>query len=254
MTAPRDEPVPVLWRDETAIAVDKPSGVLVHNSGFAGPREVSLRQRLGAQTGRRVFPVHRVDRGTSGVLLFATETEHVAAWQSALASAQSTKLYLVVVRGHVAADAATISTPLRDEQRTLAAQTHVVRLASSPVARCSLLAVVIATGRHHQIRRHLNGVDHPVVNDATHGNSRFNREMAPRTGTARLLLHAWALRLTPPGADDAIELVAAPTGDLAAALDRLFPEIDLLALRGRALYAAAEWRAARAADIEPEGE
>ncbi|MCB9530852.1 MAG: hypothetical protein H6700_03730 [Myxococcales bacterium] len=254
MTAPQGDPISVLWRDETAIAVDKPSGVLVHNSAFAGPREISLRQQLGAQTGRRVFPVHRVDRGTSGVLLFATETEHVAAWQSTLASPHSAKLYLTVVRGRVADDDATIATPLRDEHRTLAAQTHFIRLAVSPVARCSLLAVVIATGRHHQIRRHLNGVDHPVVNDATHGNSRFNREIAPWTGTTRMLLHAWALRLTPPRTCDAIELVAAPTGDLAAALDRLFPELDLLALRDHALYSAAQWRAARAAEIEPEGE
>jgi len=244
----------ILWEGATALAVDKPSGMLVHNSAFAGPRERSLRQAVGAELARRVYPVHRVDRGTSGVVLFARETAYVPAWQAALASERAGKMYLAVVRGRLSIER-DIDAPLRSEGDGQAkiARTLVLPLGVSNVARCSLVAVGIATGRQHQIRRHLDSVGHPVVNDATHGDSRFNRDVRSWVGD-RLMLHAWSICVPSPEAlaseaqrfDESArgdaqarrdasgsELVieAPPRFALAATLSALFGPVDVAHLR-----------------------
>lgn len=234
----------VVWRGDTAVAVDKPSGMLVHNSGYAGPRERSLRQELGEELGRRVFPVHRVDRGTSGLVLLALEQHHVAAWQAALSRPDAAKMYLALVRGHVAEPVFDLEYALRTEEEEVptvqAARSLIVRVAASPVARCSLVAARIATGRRHQIRRHLAHLRHPVVNDARHGDSRFSRALraelallaaasAAELGRPeplpfeRMALHAWRLELESP--QGPVRLEAAPSGAFAVAVEVLFPEL-----------------------------
>lgn len=213
----------ILWSDDTAVAVSKPSGLLVHNSAFAGPRERSLRGLLGAQLGRRVFPVNRLDRGASGVVLFARETAHAAAWQACLAEPSTEKLYVALVRGRLD-QPAEVDSPVPDEDgRPHAAQSVVVPLGVSTVDRCSLVGVRLLTGRHHQARRHLRHLGHAVLGDSTYGNSVANREYQARYGLARLALHAAELRVIPPGLTAPVVIRADLPGDLAAVLRQLFP-------------------------------
>jgi tRNA pseudouridine65 synthase len=212
--------VAILANGPTAIAVDKPSGMLVHNDAFAGPRERSLRQELGQQLGRRVFPVHRLDRGTSGVALFAHEREHVAAWQAALAAEASVKTYIGLCRGRLEGTH-DIQRPVKDpDGDARPARSLVIGIAHAPSPRCSIFAARIFTGRHHQIRRHLAGMSHPVVGDTTHGNSRFNREFDALRPLGRLALHAFHLDVRSDLG--AISVTAPLTGTLHSAIEALF--------------------------------
>lgn len=238
--------IDVLWRSDTVIAVNKPSGWLVHNSGFAGPKERSLRQAVGAALGRRVFPVHRLDRGTSGVLLFALESEFVARWQAALgdgecsdapggAASAARKHYLALVRGTPAA--VRVDYAVNDSRGVPRdAVSEVAPLESSPVERVSLAAIALHTGRHHQARRHFAHLRHPIVNDAKHGNSKFNRELRASSALehlpsfTRLALHASTLHAVDPFTGEPVRLSAPVPGDLAAPLGALFPGVDLAAI------------------------
>ena len=217
-----EAPPTVLWEGDTALAVAKPAGVLVHNSAFSGPRESSLRQQVGQALGRRVYPIHRLDRGTSGVVFFAREAEGVAAWQSALGADACAKVYLAVVRGRLVARAR-VDRPVKGsdgERRD--ALSHVEPVCASTTERASLVALRLFTGRHHQARRHCNHLAHPIVNDAVHGDSRFNREFQERTGFSRLGLHAVRLVCQSPDDGALVDVHAPFPDDLASVLGRLF--------------------------------
>ncbi|MCO6450915.1 MAG: hypothetical protein J5I90_09040 [Caldilineales bacterium] len=215
--------LPILWQDETAIAVDKPSGLLVHNSRYAGPKEVSLRQMLGAQVGQPVYPVHRLDRPTSGIVLFVKEREQAAAWQEALGGAD--KRYLALVRGHVK-EAVVIDHAISEDGGSKEARSRVQPLMSSPIERCSLVEIRLETGRKHQARRHLAHISHPVVGDTTHGKGDINRHYRSRYDLYRLALHAWRLHITPPSGNASISITAPIPFDLKMALSALFPAAD----------------------------
>jgi len=213
----------LLWSDDTAVVVSKPSGLLVHNSAYVGPKERSLRGLLGEHLGRRVFPVNRIDRGASGVVLFARETEHVAAWQARLAAPGTEKLYLALVRGRLD-QPAEVDSPVPDEDgRPHQAQSIVVPLGVSQVDRCSLVGVRLLTGRLHQARRHLRHLGHAVLGDSTYGNSVVNREYQARYGLGRLALHAAELRVIPPGQAAPAIIRADLPADLLTVLRQLFP-------------------------------
>lgn len=219
---PAVERVEVLWRDDHALAVDKPWGLLVHNSSFAGPKERSLKQAIEAQEGVPLQPLHRLDRGTSGVLLFLRDPKTQSQWGEALDA--GTKSYLAVVRGHATFGETRIERALRDERGVEQEAVSVARVrAHSPLARCSLVDVRIETGRTHQIRRHLSGLHHPVVGDTTHGDTKFNREIGGLLGRRRLLLHAWMLHLRHPHTGAEHVWYAPPRGERLEDLERLFP-------------------------------
>ena len=213
----------LIWSDDTAVAVSKPSGLLVHNSAYAGPKERSLRGLLGEQLGRRVFPLNRIDRGASGVVLFARETDHVAAWQARLGEPGTEKLYVALVRGRLD-QPVEVDSPVPDEDgRPHEAQSVVVPLGVSTVDRCSLVGVRLLTGRLHQARRHLRHLGHAILGDSTYGNSGVNREYQARYGLARLALHAAELRVIPPGRTEPVLIRADLPEDLSAVLRQLFP-------------------------------
>lgn len=197
----------ILYRDDALVAINKPSGLLVHRTRIARDREFVL-QRLRNQLGLRVFPVHRLDRATSGVLLFALDPETASATATQFQAQRVGKCYLAVVRGH-AEPRGTIEHALKSEDRSTRAEavTHYHRLDTVeldepvgryPTARYSLVAARPVTGRMHQVRRHLRHVDNPVIGDTTHGDGRHNRFFRERFGMHRLLLHAWSLELDHP--------------------------------------------------------
>lgn len=209
------EPLVILYRDDDLVAVHKPAGLLVHRTTIAGGDATPLLQRLRDQLGRPVHPAHRLDRGTSGLVLFALHAAAASALAATLRDGLAQKTYVAVVRGW-AADHAAVDHPLRDRPDRLArrraaatrpAFTDVRCLARAelaaavgryPTARYSYVRCEPRSGRQHQIRRHLKHLRHPVIGDATYGDGAHNRFLRQARGVARLMLAATAIRLPHP--------------------------------------------------------
>lgn len=233
MTDPLARPLHVLWQDDHFVAVHKPAGWLVHRTGLdAGETRFvvqTLRDQLG---GRRVHPVHRLDKGTCGVLLLALHAEAARAMGAAFMAHAVTKRYLALVRGWAPA-AVEVDHPLRPDDAPAdapaqPARTTLRRLACFeraeafdprfPATRASLVEALPLTGRRHQIRRHLKHLAHPILGDATHGKGPLNRWWAApeRLGHQRLWLHAQALDFVHPLTGAAVALRSGLVWDGAA--------------------------------------
>ena len=204
----------ILYQDEHLVAVHKPSGLLVHRSALARGETQFLLQQLRDQLGQRVYPVHRLDRPTSGVIVFALSSNVAALLSEKFSERQVEKRYLAVVRGKVP-EQARLDYPLREEDGTrpkaempaMPAMTDIRRLDSVelpvqvdryPTARYSLVEARPLTGRRHQIRRHLSRRGYPIIGDAKHGKSIHNRFFADKLGAPRLLLAATYLAFDHP--------------------------------------------------------
>lgn len=210
--------VPVLARGDDWIVVDKPAGLLVHRTAWARDRDVVL-TRVRDQLGQRVYPVHRLDRPTSGCLAFGLDPEGARKLQDALTAGRKT--YLTLVRGQAhTLHGIRVDRPLKGEGggEPKEAQTWFEVLGSSRVPRCSLVLARPDTGRYHQIRRHLAGRSHPVLGDSSHGDTRENRRWRER-GLPRLLLHC--ARLDLPHVDGPIRVSCAPPYDMLGFLQAL---------------------------------
>ncbi len=195
----------ILFENDRLIVVQKWAGELVHNSAHAGPKEVSLRQRVGAAIGRRVFPVHRLDRGTSGAVLFARERPFVAPLQAALSAGE--KRYVAFVRGHFFG-AAWVDHALSTDAGTVQSAYSSMRgLARSKIERVSAMEILLVTGRTHQARRHLKHLSHPILGDVNYGKGPFNRMAREKYGLSRLALHAHSIAFDDDGE---LRLIRAP--------------------------------------------
>lgn len=203
----RLEKLRIIYRDEHLVAMDKPPGLLVHRTAIAQAEDFAL-QRLRAQVGSRVYTIHRLDRPTSGVLVFGLSREAAVAVARQFAERRVTKHYLAVVRGWPDADGM-IDYPLSDAPelpvRSAITRYHVLARAELPVAvgryatsRYALVKAAPLTGRFHQIRRHFHHIYHPLIGDTTHGEGRHNRFFRERLGVGRLLLHAVSLAFVHP--------------------------------------------------------
>lgn len=217
----------ILYLDDQLVAVNKTAGLLVHRSDIDRRETRFALQLVRDRLGRRVFPVHRLDRPTSGVLLFAFSGEGARLAAEALESTAAAKTYLAVVRG-IAGEEGLIDYPLPDvtdrmefrpdsggerraavtEFRRLAAAELPFAVGPHPTARYSLLEVRLRTGRRHQIRRHLKHVFHPVIGDSTYGDGRHNRLFRDELGCGRLLLHAVELSFTHPITGQPLQITA----------------------------------------------
>lgn len=227
----------VLHRDDALIAIDKPAGWLVHRSNIDRHETRILVQALRDQIGRQVHPVHRLDKGTSGVMLFALDAEAARELGGQFGRNEVRKTYLAVVRGWPA-ESGTIDHPLSRTSdaygaastalEAQAALTGYRRLATVelphavdryPTARYALMQLEPHTGRRHQLRRHMKHIAHPIIGDATHGKGRHNRFFQAQFGCDRLLLACVELRFRHP-ADGREMLLRAPVGDQFAAVVR----------------------------------
>lgn len=222
-------PLEILHLDARVVVTSKPPGLLVHRTR-AGADEEALLQRLRDQLGRRVYPVHRLDRWSSGLLAYGLDRAAARGLQAALQAPEARKEYLVLARGPTPA-AFESRAPLHDDEGVLRpAWSEFRRLARVPAARAVLLVARIHTGRAHQIRRHLALAGHHVLGDPRYGKARDNRRMEHDHGLARIFLHAWRLELALPFAGPlAVEAPLAP--DLARVLRSLEMEPALLAGR-----------------------
>ena len=227
----------VLYCDNALVAINKPSGLLVHRSGMASDR-ITCMTLLRDQLGRWVFPVHRLDRGASGVLLFALDAESASSLATRFAERTVGKTYLALVRGW-APEHAVVDYPLDDDEvrgsERVEARTTVTRLASAeieaavgryPTSRYSLVAAEPHTGRRHQIRRHLAHLRHPIIGDAVHGDGRHNRFFRETYGVGRLLLHGLRLEIEHPASGAILRLTAPLPPELASLLTTLGMVVD----------------------------
>jgi tRNA pseudouridine65 synthase len=215
-----DAPLLVLHIDDQLVAIDKPPGLLVHPSALDAHETRSALTLLRAQLGMPLWTVHRLDKATSGVLLFARSADAARALGAAFESGRVRKRYLALVRGWPPA-AGTIDQPLaRGPERPsrgqprLPALTRYRRLACHEwpfgdgrhaTSRYALLEAEPLTGRRHQIRRHFKHLAHPLVGDSTHGKGPHNRAVAAWLGTHRLWLHA--VELVVPALEGRAEIV-----------------------------------------------
>ncbi|MBI5062363.1 MAG: pseudouridylate synthase [Desulfatitalea sp.] len=215
--------VRILYRDDDLVAVYKPAGVKMHRSPGDSRRQAFMLQETRELTGRKVFPVHRLDQPTSGVLLFAFSSEVARLLAEQFRQQTIAKRYVAVARG-IMEPAGTIDYPLvpnayepKSGQTPKPAVTDFKRLATAelpialgrfPSCRYSLAAVYPRTGRMHQIRRHFHHISHPVVGDTAYGDGRHNRLFREQFGCHRLLLACVALALNHPRTGAPLHLTA----------------------------------------------
>lgn len=235
------ETLPIVYQDEYLVAVNKPSGLLVHRSAIDRHETRFALQILRDQLGQHLFPVHRLDKPTSGVLLFARSSQAAQKTAEVFFQHQAEKTYLAIVRGY-APEQGIIDHPLREERddhgdkkmrRDKPPQTAVTEFrrlgtAEIPIAvdkyphtRYSLVACYPRTGRKHQLRRHLKHISHPIIGDAKHGKGQHNRFFQQHFGVHRLLLAATELVLPHPYTGNKLSLCA-PLDDTFGSLLQTF--------------------------------
>lgn len=215
---------PLLYRDAWLVAVNKPSGMAVHRGWAAdGPWALqAVRDGLGVH----VHPVHRLDRGASGVLLFALDRATLVATAREFAAGGVEKTYLAAVRGTPPGDFV-VDHPLRagPDAPARPASSRVVLLSASSRERVSLVRVTPREGRTHQVRRHLKHASHPLLGDVRYGKGEINRRHRAEHGLLRLALHAVTLALRHPWTGERLELLAPLPEDLAGPLASLGLEV-----------------------------
>ncbi len=233
--------LPILYRDEHIIVINKPSGLLVHRTHLDFYETRFALQILRNQIGRRVYPVHRLDKGTSGVLLFALDRDTGRALSCQFEQQEIKKSYVAVVRGwpedsgvidHTLsrrvddaefhdARADDLPQPAVTRYKTLATVELPHRVDRYPSSRYALVELEPLTGRRHQLRRHLKHISHPIIGDASFGKGRHNRLFQELFGCQRLLLACTTMSLIHPVSGAALTLEAPLSEDFASVLKQL---------------------------------
>lgn len=204
------------------VIINKPAGAVVQQNDRLTFEE-SLEGRVYGyfrSLNREAFLVHRLDRDTSGCLLFACNPETLKSLKALFGTGDEEKTYLALVKGLPERDSGTLTNKLpgRDGVPVPALTEYTVQ-ERFPAAGVSLIRARIRTGRLHQIRLHCAGWGHPVVLDREHGDFGFNKDFQKRTGLKRMFLHAWRLSFT-HGRETLSTEAPLPT-DLAGVLDRI---------------------------------
>ena len=218
----------IIYRDEYLIAINKPSGLLVHRSWLDSHATEFAVQKLRDQIGQHVYPAHRLDRPTSGVLLFLLDKQYATHLMEQFAEQTTEKRYLAVVRGHIGEGFLDYALKKKldkiadkhanQEQEAQEAQTAYkgisfcelpIAVRPYPQSRYSLVEMVPKTGRRHQLRRHMKHLCHPIVGDTTHGDGKHNQMFRDNFDSDRLLLHSSYLAIIHPVTGKKVEIHAA---------------------------------------------
>jgi tRNA pseudouridine65 synthase len=207
----------IVYQDEHLIAINKPHGLLVHRSVIANDAKEFALQMLRDQIGRRVSPVHRLDRKTGGLLLFAFEKDVEGLLHQQFREGHVIKKYLAVLRGY-APDQMDIDYPLVKENGaiqdaftsfiTLQRAELDIPLGKHPTSRYSLVEAAPTTGRMHQLRKHFAHIFYPIIGDRKHGCNKQNRFFKETWGMTTMLLHASELQFKHPVSQEDIHLKA----------------------------------------------
>ena len=200
----------IIYQDSYCLLVTKPNNVLVHHAHHSRNKidEKSLMQLIEDQLGTRYFPIHRLDRKTSGIILLASKKEYVSTFQALFTNKEIKKIYYGVVRGY-SQDNRIIDSPVkgRDALVYKEAESHLKRLnkieLNIPVkpydsSRYSLVELTPTTGRMHQLRIHMNKLSTPLINDAKYGDKNHDTMYGEQFGWTNLFLHAGSLAFTHP--------------------------------------------------------
>ena len=197
----------IIYRGDYLVAINKPHGLLVHKSKYVGEADYFAVQLLRDQIGQYVWPCHRIDRKTSGVLLFSLDVNTNSLMQQQFANNQVVKRYISVVRGYTdsegVVDYELINEKGKKQQavtkyKTLKKAELNVPFGSFNTSRYSLVEVHPQTGRMHQIRKHFSHIFHPIIADRTHGCNKQNRLFKERWDMVTMMLHASEIKFTHP--------------------------------------------------------
>jgi tRNA pseudouridine65 synthase len=238
----KTNPLTEIYRDEWLLVVHKPAGLLVHRSPIdPHETEFALQYAREMNGGEYVYAAHRLDRPTSGLLVFARDQQTASVLGKAFMAGEVHKRYLAMVRGW-APQEGVIDHPLREEPedrrckdeeapvREALTRYHRLAMTEIPVAlegydssRYSLVELFPETGRRHQLRRHMKHISHPIIGDANHGRGRHNRYFAERFGFGRLMLAAVGISFIHPATGALLELGAAPEASFLQVLS-VFPD------------------------------
>ncbi len=210
--------LPILYRDDHYVVIHKPANLLMHRSPISRD-QVFVLQTLRDQIGQRVYPVHRLDRATSGVLVFGLSSEAARRLVEQFEARTVSKEYWALARGWVD-DSGSIDHPVTDEdgnKQPRNAVTHYrclqrvelpVMVDRYPTSRYSLVSVEPETGRRQQIRKHFKHISHHLIGDTTHGNGKHNRFFRETFAIHRLMLISRRLGFRHPYNQQQIERVA----------------------------------------------
>lgn len=201
--------IDILHEDSHCIVVNKPHNVLIHNSYYArNIREETVLDHLFATFKHKFYPVHRLDRKTSGTLLLTKDKAHISAFQQIFVGNKIQKSYIAIVRGHleeaiyiespvkhpetgVYKEASTLCKPLKSVELPIPIQPY-------KTSRYSLVELLPETGRIHQLRIHMNKISKPILGDFKYGDRFHNRMIAERFGCDNLFLHAHKINFKHP--------------------------------------------------------
>jgi len=200
----------IIYEDEDIVAINKPAGLLVHKTRIDAYETLFALQILRDQIDHWVTPVHRLDKATSGLLIFSKKKEHLPFLKSQFKSKEVDKYYLALCRGIPKVRAGVINYPLSNEysnakqeaisEYKLISETELPfdTTGRYPTSRYSLLEVSPKTGRTHQIRKHMAHMRHYIIGDKKHGDNRQNQFFENQFGNRNLLLHSKELRILHP--------------------------------------------------------
>lgn len=213
--------IEILYEDQHIVAVNKPAGLLVHRTKIAEEDTDFLLQKVRDQINKHLYPIHRLDRPTSGVVLFALTSESANRFSSMIQSNDIEKIYLALVRGWLA-EHIDLNHPVKNEKgnskdaQTLFECVEKIELTVPSgryeTTRYSCLRCIPKSGRWHQIRQHLAHLRHYIINDRVHGDGKCNRFFSEYFGTRNMFLHASELRFKHPysGTDVCIQAQLPP--------------------------------------------
>jgi tRNA pseudouridine65 synthase len=207
----------ILYQDEYMVAINKPHGLLVHRSSIAADVSVFALQLLRDQLDRKVFPIHRLDRKTSGVLLFALDEVTEVSLKNMMANREFEKTYVAVVRGFTG-QGDTIDYPLKNERgnmkdavtvyRTLQHSEIPLAFGKHATSRYSVVEAKPVTGRMHQLRRHFAHILHPIIGDRPYGCNKQNKLFLEHFQMQNMLLHARKLSFVHPVTNEKVDIDA----------------------------------------------
>jgi tRNA pseudouridine65 synthase len=207
----------IIFQDEHMIAINKPPGLLVHRTKLANDANIFALQTLRNQIQQHVYPIHRLDRKTSGVLLFGLSEDIHKTMQKAFAEKKIEKTYLAIVRGFTN-DEGIIDYPLRKDNGAMQeavtkyqtrSKTEIdLPFGKHQTSRYSLLKVQPLTGRKHQIRRHLSHIHHPIIADRPWGDNKQNKLFKEKFNLMKMMLHASELTFKHPVSKETIKIKA----------------------------------------------
>ena len=214
----------ILFEDEFIIIVNKPNNVLIHNSYYArNIKEATLLDILFEQFKVNFYPIHRLDRKTSGVLILAKHKENVSKFQELFNSNEIEKTYLAIVRG-LLCESTLINSPVKNPDTKIykEAETYCeplqVKQLDIPVhpykaSRYSLVKLIPITGRTHQLRIHMNKISRPIIGDYKYGDRFHNRMFEGNFNCHNLFLHALSLKIKHPITNKVLKISASLPND-----------------------------------------